>query len=700
MTSNQINIESLIPGYLKNSTHFSVVVTDIEGKYSYVNPLFLERFSFISHDFVGKPFEISIHPEDIESCNNAAYLLISGQKESVTVQVRKPFMENGEYFWTQWEFSLLTHQNKPLGIICVGVDITKEKWIAKVNLEYSKSIESLTDTITDIFYEIDENWEYKAINNEACKVLNVEKQDILGKNLWEFSGDIPNSYRFPYFFKKTMYEKVKTEFDDFYHTDSNWYRTTVYPSSKGILVFSRNVTQEKEAEQKIKDSQLKLKALFNSVSDSNIFIAPDYTILAFNYVAEYETRQFQGNIIEKGASFKPLIIPEFYDEFTKAFQKTLLGLEIFIEKKLKIRNVDFIYHFFLKPVYSENNELMGISLISRNVTERKKLEANEKEKDALFRAIYNSILDPLVITDLTGNILFVNRIAESLSAEEGFDIPEIKKAIKDIFPKKYDVEIEKTLNDLAKGKNHTFYLNTKNNHFKVAGFPVYNENQQIYALAFAGRDLTREKLVERELQDSENRFKTIIEEAPNAVIIINEELEILLVNKEFEKLSQYERKEVLNKSIDLLIPSQSKDQYKQALKKVSSKNELICFGKEENIYASTKLGENIPIIATVNTISVKGFKNLIIILENLTELKQINDKLKLQNDQLKDIAWTQSHLVRTPVANILGLSNIILDPVFQHSTQTILEYLRIITSETEKLDGLIKEIVQKTKKIE
>ncbi len=79
-------------------------------------------------------------------------------------------------------------------------------------------------------------------------------------------------------------------------------------------------------------------------------------------------------------------------------------------------------------------------------------------------------------------------------------------------------------------------------------------------------------------------------------------------------------------------------------------------------------------------------------------LKEKADEIAYQNEQLRKIAWIQSHEVRAPVANIMGLVQLfnLNDPTDPYNGQ-ILESLRIVS---EKLDGIIKRITAHTNDVE
>jgi len=82
---------------------------------------------------------------------------------------------------------------------------------------------------------------------------------------------------------------------------------------------------------------------------------------------------------------------------------------------------------------------------------------------------------------------------------------------------------------------------------------------------------------------------------------------------------------------------------------------------------------------------------------DITKRKEIEGAIRQQNRQLKRIAWIQSHQIRKPVANILGLIPLFDDEKLNDEQRELLKLLKISTTE---LDNYIKEIVIQTKPID
>jgi light-regulated signal transduction histidine kinase (bacteriophytochrome) len=97
----------------------------------------------------------------------------------------------------------------------------------------------------------------------------------------------------------------------------------------------------------------------------------------------------------------------------------------------------------------------------------------------------------------------------------------------------------------------------------------------------------------------------------------------------------------------------------------------------------------VPLIDhTGNVIGLVGISS------NVTEQKKYIDMIEMQNERLKEIAWTQSHIVRAPLARIIGLVNIL-----SYKSASIKDIRQMILDSAMELDGIIRDIVIKSEAI-
>jgi len=102
---------------------FYIIKTDLDGKYTYLNPFFCKMLSLNADEYLGKDALSLIIPEDHELCKETVMLCFSNPGESHWVVLRKPVAKG--IIATQWEFKMLTDDlGLPSEILSIGHDIT------------------------------------------------------------------------------------------------------------------------------------------------------------------------------------------------------------------------------------------------------------------------------------------------------------------------------------------------------------------------------------------------------------------------------------------------------------------------------------------------------------------------------------------------------------------------------------------------
>jgi len=102
---------------------FYVIKTDLEGKYSYMNPFFCQKFGLDPAEWLGKPSLDLIIPDDHQACLDTVNHCFITPGQSHWVILRKPHHEG--IVSTQWEFKvILNNLGQPTEVLCIGHDIT------------------------------------------------------------------------------------------------------------------------------------------------------------------------------------------------------------------------------------------------------------------------------------------------------------------------------------------------------------------------------------------------------------------------------------------------------------------------------------------------------------------------------------------------------------------------------------------------
>ncbi|CAA9308145.1 MAG: hypothetical protein AVDCRST_MAG56-5996 [uncultured Cytophagales bacterium] len=120
-------VEKRLSSLVESQTNY-LIRTDLEGKYSFVNNRFLEKFGFTREELLGAPYFPTVHPEDVDKCRQMALACITQPGKVVPLELRK--LRRGELYYTDWEFIGITDAaGQVVEIQGVGHDITQRKQI-------------------------------------------------------------------------------------------------------------------------------------------------------------------------------------------------------------------------------------------------------------------------------------------------------------------------------------------------------------------------------------------------------------------------------------------------------------------------------------------------------------------------------------------------------------------------------------------
>jgi len=115
---------------------------------------------------------------------------------------------------------------------------------------------SITDSIPNGFFTVDNNWTVKYWNKAAEKLLGVHSKDIVGTNLWEkFAGNIPSDFYNTY--RKALLKDIPLYFKEYWKEKGAWFDVITYFADDILSVSFKSSNQSAYAER----PELQLKVL-------------------------------------------------------------------------------------------------------------------------------------------------------------------------------------------------------------------------------------------------------------------------------------------------------------------------------------------------------------------------------------------------------------------------------------------------------
>lgn len=377
-----------VPPQLQNSKSFYVIITDIEGGYVYANELFLERFSFISKNFKGLPFETTVHQGDVERCNAAAWTCMQDLSARVPIVVRKPIDNYSEYYLTQWEFSAIAEDGAPIGLLCIGYDITESRQNSMAVQRYAKKLSSIINNISDGLFIVDENWCFLTINNAAEKILRREGEKIMGKSIWEVFPRF-SEYQYVDHYIRAMREQKRQSFEDYNEATETYLQITIYPSSEGLTVLLRDVSEAQRLQNYLWESRTKLRAILDSTKEVHVLVGLDYCLRSFNKTAEAYLEKYLNRLPKVGEDIRDYINKEQRVLFVRDFKKAVEGETLVHEELFTMEDSGEERWFRLRynPAYDDKGSLLGVSITGLDIDKEKRAQQHILRQNEHLRSI-------------------------------------------------------------------------------------------------------------------------------------------------------------------------------------------------------------------------------------------------------------------------------------------------------------------------
>ncbi len=167
------------------------------------------------------------------------------------------------------------------------------------------------------------------------------------------------------------------------------------------------------------------------------------------------------------------------------------------------------------------------------------------------------------------------------------------------------------------------------------------------------------------LRSSEQKFRMLIEAAPDPMLLINRDARIILINSQVEKMFGYTRDELLGKHHDILLPLSFRDIHEKNIKNYFSNHVPRPMGSGLELFGLQKDGRKIPVEISLSPIETGEGIVVISAIRDITERKKA-EETRLENERLvaadkakSEFLANMSHELRTPLNSILGFSEIL-----------------------------------------
>jgi PAS domain S-box-containing protein len=185
-------------------------------------------------------------------------------------------------------------------------------------------------------------------------------------------------------------------------------------------------------------------------------------------------------------------------------------------------------------------------------------------------------------------------------------------------------------------------------------------------------------------------FRVAVESAPNAMIMVDQEGRIVLVNAQTEAVFGYPRAELLGQSIDLLVPQRYRGAHPGHRQSFFAHPGVRSMGAGRELYGLRKDGTEVPIEIGLNPIKTDKGMFVLAAVVDITAVKKMQAELLRTQSlaALGEMAATVAHEVKNPLAAISGPLQIFADDLPDGDPRK--DLMKEILGQIRRLDNTVR----------
>jgi len=661
------------------SNDFYAILND-KFEYEYINErVYKENLGFEKDEIVGKTSLNLIYPDDVQKAMRGLRKGFDKGENSADIRIRT---KNDGYVWVETKGRTYTDNDGNIKALLTGRDITARKEAEQKLKESEEKYRFITENINDIISLLDENFKLKFINETQERISGFSEEEVMGKTPMEFLH--PDDFkRAAMILKKTIKEgegrgefRMRAKDNSYQWMSVNGRVSYDSEGNQMILLVSRDITREKQAEQKLHESE----EMFRTIAEQSmmgIVILQDGQVkyinetLASIYGYEDDDSIYQWQPGEFLKAIHPdyrKIVAEQIRKKTSGQEDSLTHYSIKIVKKSG--EIAWIENYSKPIIFEGRSAILGIQI---DITKKVMVEEQLKESEEKYKVISETAYDLIGILNKSFKYEYLNE--QAFQQTLGYSKEEVigKSVLMYLHPD----DVNHTAKALFEGFKHSkggalFRFKHKDNYWlwlEAKGKTFIDKDGNTKALIIS-RDVNERKEAEQKLKDSEERYRILFEKSPIGITTSNKDNEIVLMNDKIEEITGYSKEElnIINlESIYIDIKQHSE------IFEIMATNGMI---HNYEVKIRHKNGTEKTCLLNVDKLKISGTSFFQTTLQDITMRKESEEKFKTIADQsMMGIVIFQDGIIKYANQQLVNIHGGSIEDLYKLKPGEFLKYI-------------------------
>jgi two-component system, sporulation sensor kinase E len=565
-----------------------------------------------------------------------------------------------------------------------------------VKLEVSEEkYRSLIEHASDAIYVIDFEGCFTEVNASMCRMTGYNREELLRLKIEQVIDPEnlkaepvllgPDDLHTAVMKERRFIKKNGQVFD----VEINVKRFT----KDSVLVIARDITNRKVMQAGLREAELKFRTLAEK-SMVGVYIVQKGTFIYVNprfaQVFGYEPNELIG------VSSVDVIISEQFKAIALEHVRARLSGEIEsvnyeVMGRCKDGSNNWVEFYGTRTQIDDEPTIIG-SMI--DITERKEIEEELRLSEQKYKLLFDS--NPLPMWMIAKSDLSIIAVNHAATKYYGYTADEfLSMTIKDVRPPEEWDEMYKGYAQEAPNWGNTITTRHRKKDGSMINVQIFGQDimyeGQLVRLSIA-IDITEKLRSEELLQKSEANLQSILNTTDTAYALFDKELNVLAFNHKTEGFVKNQLNHGPQKG-DKLADLFSSERFSKFIEFT----EQVLNGQSVSYEVDYPQADGSKYWFHVRLFPIKDIQGkilgLMMALYDITERKNTEDNLKVAYERIhnhinriKNMAWKQSHYMRSPVANLKGLAELLKDNPADTET------LNYMIAELERLDNVIVEM--------